>query len=200
MKTYKIRWGLECDCDAIAAIYAPYVTDSVVSFEEVAPDGEEMWKRMQKSFEKHAWLVCECEGAVAGFAYAGVHRQRKAYQWVAETSIYVHEDHRKEGVATALYNALHEVLREQGYVLTYAGMTLPNIPSKGFHENFGYEPFAVYENSGFKFGQWHSTGWWRRPLCDLPAQPQEIKTIRQLDQRWVDRVFSEAVSLMNHVE
>lgn len=193
MKTgFRIRLGQRSDCAEIAEIYAPYVTDSVVSFEEVAPDAEEMWKRMQKAFKRHAWLVCENAGRVAGFAYAGLHRQRKAYQWVAEVSIYVHPNYRKHGVATALYNALHEILHEQGYVWTYAGMTLPNPASKGFHESFGYEQFVVYENSGYKFGNWHSTGWWKCPLRELPNPPQELKTIDQLDKEWLAQAFERA--------
>lgn len=198
MRPYIIRLGRQSDCDEIAAIYAPYVTDSVVSFEEVAPDGEEMWRRMQESLKRHVWLVCEGEDGVMGFAYAGVHRQRKAYQWVTEVSIYVHPDHRKRGLATALYYALHDILGKQGYVLTYAGMTLPNPPSKGFHESFGYKQFAEYENSGYKFGNWHSTGWWKRPLRELPNPPEEIRTVEQIDREWLEETFRKAEKWLSH--
>lgn len=184
-REFNYRLGKQSDCEAIAAIYAPYVINTCVSFEEHAPQADEMWKRMQKAFEKHVWLVCEVDGAVIGFAYAGHHRERKAYQWLAEVSIYVADGFHKNGIATGLYGRLHSILKEQGFVQTYAGMTLPNPASQGFHEHFGYEQFAVYENSGYKFGAWHSTGWWKRALRQLPETPDELKNIHQLDPNWL---------------
>src|SRR3989338_6715722 len=185
------RLGKQEDCTAIAAIYAPYVTKTVVSFEERAPTSLEMWSRMQKAFEKHVWLVCELNGDVVGFAYAGHHRERKAYQWLAEVSIYVADGYHKKGIATELYARLHCLLKEQGFVQTYAGMTLPNPASQGFHEYFGYDKFAVYKDSGYKFDNWHSTGWWRRALRKLPETPEELKHISALDKAWLEKTLKD---------
>lgn len=201
MKTeFVYRLGKQADCEAIAAIYAPYVTTTAVSFEEQAPTHLEIWNRMQKAFEKHLWLVCELNGVLIGFAYAGHHRERKAYQWLAEVSIYVADGFHKKGIATGLYARLHSILKEQGFVQTYAGMTLPNPASQGFHKRFGYEEFAVYENSGFKFDQWHSTGWMKRQLRELPEKPDELKHISELDPEWLEDTLKNRTKEEIHVE
>ena len=188
---YQIRIARKEDCADMAEIYAPYVANTAVSFEETPPDADEIWTRVLKSLKKHVWLVCVCDRKVVGYAYARVHRERKAYQWVTEVSVYIHEHHRKLGIATALYNALHAVLRKQGYIQAYAGMTLPNLASKGFHENLGYVQFATYKNAGFKLGEWRDTAWWSLALTELPEVPGELKSVESLDETWLEQTFAE---------
>ena len=129
-----------------------------------------MEQRIRDVQEKHPWLVFESSGAVLGYAYASTHRARKAYQWCVEVSVYVAAAARHRGIGRALYSALFDLLRRQGMVNAYAGITLPNAASVGLHESFGFRPIGVYPRNGFKFGKWHDVGWFELRLQD-PAVP-----------------------------
>lgn len=168
------------DGDAIAAIYAPIVQDTVISFEATPPSGEQMGARVAATVPTHPWLVAERDGSVVGYAYGGAHRARAAYRWAVETSVYVHADARRAGVARTLYRALLAQLELQGFVEAFAGVTLPNDASVGFHESFGFTPVGVYRRVGFKYGAWHDVGWWQRALCEPPSDPEEPRTPTQL--------------------
>jgi L-amino acid N-acyltransferase YncA len=162
------------DAAACAAIYAPYVTDSAISFELEPPDAAEMAARMESGSRTHPWLVFERDGEVAGYAYAGVHRTRAAYRWTAEVTAYVSQVHHRGGIGRALYEELLERLRAQNFRLAVGGITLPNDGSVGLHEAVGFEPVGVYRNIGWKFGRWHDVGWWQLDLGapgDPPAEP-----------------------------
>jgi phosphinothricin acetyltransferase len=168
-----IREARAADAGQLATIYAPHVTGAVTSFELVAPDGEEFVRRMAAADDQHAWLVCERDGEVCGYAYASTHRGRAAYTWAAEVSVYIREDSRRANVARGLYVALLEVVRMQGRCVALAGITLPNPASQGFHEALGFERCATYHNIGHKLGAWHDVGWWELMLSELPDTPSE---------------------------
>ena len=121
------------------------------------------------------WLVWEEDGRVLGYAYASGHRARAAYQWCVEVSVYVHPDARRGGIARRLYTELFERLREQGFYNAYAGITLPNPASVGFHEAMGFRPIGVYPKIGYKFGRWHDVGWWSLRLRDDDEEPAPPK-------------------------
>jgi phosphinothricin acetyltransferase len=156
-----------------AAIYAPYVHDSVTSFEDRAPDGAEFARRIASISRTHPWLVAENAGELAGYAYASPHRERRAYRWAADISVYVAQHRRGAGIGTALYGALIPLLARQGMRIVCAGITLPNDASVALHESFGLEPIGVYRRIGWKAGAWHDVGWWQRELegSDPPAEP-----------------------------
>jgi len=175
----RLRLAREADAPAVRAIYAPIVTETTTSFEAEPPSVEEVARRIRTTLATHPWLVAEIGGAVVGYAYAGPHRSRTAYQWSTEVSVYVHADARRRGVARALYLALFEVLRLQGYVNAYAGITQPNAPSMSFHEAIGFEPVGVYRRVGFKHGAWHDVAWSQLRLRedDAPAPPRMLPDI-----------------------
>jgi phosphinothricin acetyltransferase len=150
-----------CDAAACAAIYAPFVADTAVSFEEAAPDAHELAARIAAA---HAWLVCERDGEVVGFAYGSRHRERAAYRWAADVSVYIDPAHQGQGVGRALYEALFERLRAQRLRIACAGITLPNPASVRLHESLGFEPVGVYRAIGWKAGAWHDVGWWQLRL------------------------------------
>lgn len=160
------------DSKACAAIYAPYVEDSPTSFEERAPEAVEIADRMEGSL---AWLVAEEEGEVVGFAYAGAHRSRPAYRWSVEVSVYVAPDRRGDGHGRRLYEMLFADLRERGFRVACAGITLPNEASVTLHEKLGFEPIGIYRKIGWKAGAWRDVGWWQLALApeaaDPPAEP-----------------------------
>jgi L-amino acid N-acyltransferase YncA len=159
------------DAAACAAIYAPHVESSPVSFEERAPDAGEMATRIEHHASSHAWLVAEREGEVLGYAYATVFNDRPAYRWSASVSVYVGEAARGEGVGRALYGALFDRLRERGFRMACAGITLPNEASVGLHEKFGFELVGVNREIGWKQGAWRDVGWYQLELSPVPEGP-----------------------------
>jgi len=168
-----IRAATERDAAACAALYAPYVTDTVISFETQPPSTAEMARRID---DAHAWFVLEDDGHVAGFAYAHRFAERAAYQWSCETSIYLERGRRRTGAGRALYETLFEHLRDNGFWRAFAGMTLPNDASAGLHRALGFEPAGVYRRVGWKHGAWHDVAWVQKDLratdgCALPPEP-----------------------------
>jgi phosphinothricin acetyltransferase len=166
-----IRLADTRDAPAVAAIYRPAVTDSVISFELEPPDGDEMARRIERVSTRTPWLVCEVAGEVVGYAYAGPHRERPAYQWSVEVSAYVRGDVRRAGVGRALYTSLFATLVVQGFRNAYAGVTLPNAGSVGLHTAAGFSPVGVYRGVGYKHGAWHDVAWLERALAPRVADP-----------------------------
>lgn len=169
----KIRVATASDADVLAAIYAPIVRDTAISFESEAPTPEEMARRIALTLETHPWLVAEREGKVAGYAYASRHRDRASYRWSVDVSAYVDERARRCGVGRALYEQLIAILKRQGFHAAFAGIALPNAPSVGLHEALGFRPIGIYKEVGFKHGAWRDVGWWRLSLSDDTAAPGE---------------------------
>lgn len=159
------------DGAACAAIYAPHVEGSAVSFEERAPNAEEMAARIERYAGSHAWLVAEQEGQVVGYAYATAFNERPAYRWSAGVSVYVAAASRSRGVGRALYEALFDRLRERGFHMACAGITLPNESSVSLHESLGFEPVGVNREIGWKQGAWRDVGWWQLELAPAGVGP-----------------------------
>jgi L-amino acid N-acyltransferase YncA len=168
--TLTVRDATPLDAPRCAEIYAPYVEETAVSFEAVAPDADEMARRIAAAAERHAWLVLEDDGRVVGYAYGGPHAARAAYRWSCEVSVYLEMARRRTGGGRALYEALLARLAERGYRMACAGMTLPNEASAGLHRAMGFEPVGTYRRIGFKDGAWHDVAWVQRELGD-PARP-----------------------------
>jgi L-amino acid N-acyltransferase YncA len=166
-----VRMAGPADATAIAAIYRPYVTDAATSFEIDPPDAGEMTRRMDALASFAPWLVYEHQQEVLGYAYASPHRDRAAYRWSVDVTVYVRGDRHRRGVGRALYRTLLPLLALQGFCVAHAGITLPNAGSVGLHQSLGFDPVGVYPAVGWKQGAWHDVGWWRRPLADLPAAP-----------------------------
>lgn len=153
------------DAAACAAIYAPHVEDSPVSFEERAPDAAELGARIQRYGASHAWLVAERDGRVLGYAYATAFNERPAYRWSASVSVYIAAEAQRSGVGRALYEALFARLREHGFRSACAGITLPNEASVGLHESLGFERIGINRGIGWKHGAWHDVGWFQLELA-----------------------------------
>ncbi|WP_457388951.1 arsinothricin resistance N-acetyltransferase ArsN1 family B [Roseateles sp. P5_E1] len=177
----KIRTAAPEDGAAVAAIYAPIVAHTSISFETEPPDAQEMRSRIEKTLASLPWLVAEdATGAICGYAYASKHRERAAYQWSVDTTVYVREDTRGQGVGRALYEKLLPLLAELGYFQAFAGIALPNAGSVGLHEAIGFEALGVYRNVGYKNGEWRDVGWWQKALRPLetPSTPQAFSAPR----------------------
>jgi L-amino acid N-acyltransferase YncA len=181
-----IRIATKADASEVAAIYRPYVEQTVISFEVDPPDDVEMARRIGKTLETHPWLVGVEAGRVVGYAYATAHKTRAAYRWAADVSVYIQQDAHRRGLGRGLYTALFELLRTQGIVNAYAGITLPNPKSVGLHEALGFVVVGVYERVGFKFCAWHDVGWWQlalQPHSPAPAEPRRCQDVPDDDRR-----------------
>jgi L-amino acid N-acyltransferase YncA len=167
-----VRDGTADDAAACAAIYAPYVLDTAVSFETVPPPAEEMARRISAAGCNHAWLVAQDAQGVVGYAYGGPFAARAAYAWSCEVSVYVELGRGRNGVGRVLYEALFERLGGLGFRMAAAGMTLPNDASAGFHRAMGFEPVGTYRRIGWKDGAWHDVAWAQRALGPSAAAPR----------------------------
>jgi L-amino acid N-acyltransferase YncA len=170
-----IRDASERDAEACAAIYAPYVTDTAVSFERVPPSAAEMAARIAGAAEAHAWLVLEHEGTVVGYAYGGPFKAREAYRWSCEVSVYLAQGQHRRGGGRALYEALFERLAARGFRTVVAGMTLPNDASVALHRSLGFEPVGTYRRIGWKFGEWRDVSWAQRTIGNEDGPPAELR-------------------------
>jgi L-amino acid N-acyltransferase YncA len=170
-----IRLANREDASQVAAIYRPFCEENSVSFETDAPDAVEMAARIERANRRYAWLVDEVDGAVAGYAYASPHRERAAYRWVVEVTVYIHERFRGRGVGRGLYTELFARLRGQGLFKAYAGILVPNPASQAFHESMGFTLVGIYRKIGYKLGAWRDVAWWQLellPEVDSPAEPR----------------------------
>ncbi len=170
----RIRIVQPSDATGILDIYAPYIQNTSFTFETEVPSINEFSERIRQYLVQYPWLVAEIDGKIAGYAYAVRYRERTAYQWSVESSIYIHDDHQRSGIATMLYSVLFEMLKAQGFRNVYAVINLPNDRSVAFHEKCGFTYFATYEQVGYKLGKWKNVGWWRlilNPFNNEPAAP-----------------------------
>lgn len=166
-----IRFATLNDASGILTIYAPFITSSTVSFEYEVPTVAEFAGRIQTIQQQYPYLVAETNERISGYAYASKHRDRTAYQWSVETSVYIHPDGHRQGIARQLYTTLFDLLRQQGYYSAYAGITLPNLKSEAFHRTMGFEPVGVYKNIGYKMGAWHDVAWFQKPIQPYQVDP-----------------------------
>lgn len=161
-----IRSARREDAAELAAIYAPYVLHTAITFEFEPPTPEEFLHRMEGVMERYPYLAAEENGRILGYCYASRFKNRPAYDWSVETSIYVREDCRRRGVGAALYARLEELLKRQGVVNLEACIALPEVEdetltldSVRFHSALGYREVGRFLNSGCKGGRWYHMVW-----------------------------------------
>ena len=192
-----IRLARPTDAAGILAIYAPYIANTSFTFETETPTESEFASRIASYLENWPWFVCEAEGQIAGYAYASRYRERVAYQWSVECSVYIHDDHHRSGIARALYTALFSILKRQGYRNVYAVINLPNERSVAFHENMGFHWFATYEQVGYKLGQWKNVGWWRLVINEFGYDPVPVIPFSQMDLSLLPDLLEDVTGLLN---
>jgi L-amino acid N-acyltransferase YncA len=191
-----LRIATPADAEGILNIYAPYIENTSFTFETEVPSVNDFAERINTYLINWPWLVYEMDGVIAGYAYAGRYRERTAYQWGVESSIYMHDDFQKTGIAYALYSALFEILKIQGFRNIYAVINLPNDKSVKFHEKFGFSYFATYENVGYKLGKWKNVGWWQLSINEYGEEPNAPIKFSELDKEFLPALFAEKSKLL----
>lgn len=178
----EIRVATPDDADALLVVYAPYVTDTAISFECEVPTVEEFRRRIARTFERYPYLVALQDGKIAGYAYAGPFVGRAAYDWSVETSIYVARHARRAGLGRALYTALENILREMGVLNLNACIGYPKkedeyltTNSVDYHRHLGYAWVGRFHDSGCKFGRWYDMVWMEKIIGNHPDNPEPIR-------------------------
>ncbi len=170
-----VRLATEADAAGCLAVYAPYVRETAVTFETEPPTVEELARRIAAAQRHSSWWVADVAGHVAGYAYATRFRDRAAYDWAAEVTVYVDAAFHRRQLARQLYGALLDGLIQQGFCAALAGIALPNEASVRLHEGFGFRQVGLLPNVGFKHGRWHDVGWWHRQLAPPTSPPPVVK-------------------------
>ena len=166
------------DAAAIAAIYAPFVTDTAVTFETEPVSAAGIGGRMRAAAGLYPWLVAIDEAdAVTGYAYATRFRERAAYRFAVETTVYVDPRAQRRGIASTLYRSLLDTLAAQGFTQALGVITIPNEPSIRFHEAMGFARAGVFRQVGYKLGAWHDVGYWQRPLAPATVPAPEPRPV-----------------------
>jgi L-amino acid N-acyltransferase YncA len=177
---FSIRLIRDSDATAVLNIYKPYVLDTAISFEYDPPSELEFLQRIKTIASEYPWLVCLEGEKILGYAYASRHRARTAYDWSAESTVYMLADQQRKGFARILYETVFEILRLQGYFNVYAGITLPNEKSVGFHRALGFNEIGTYKNIGYKLGHWHDTYWMQLSLAEHIHDPSFPKKMNEI--------------------
>jgi len=184
-----IRIADAADAAQIHAIYAPSVIHGVATFETALPGVPAMRERIVQRLAQYPWLVWESRGEILAYAYASRFRERAAYDWIAETSIYVREDAQRQGIARRLYGVLLEAMRLQGINQAVGVITLPGGPSVRMHEAMGFTPAGVWRQSGYKLGRWWDVGVWQKTLQTPAESPAPVLPFAE----WRDSPASQAL-------
>lgn len=192
-----LRIATPADGDALSEIYAYYVNTSAISYEYVAPTAEEFSHRIAHKLESYPYIAALLDGVPVGYAYASRFRERAAYDWCVELSVYVSRHCHARGIGTALYTALLELLRMQGVVAAYSAVTPPNDASFALHKRLGFEQVGYFHASGYKMGQWWDLCWFEKLLCPLTDRHDPIIPFPRLDKAAVEQVLNDSLTKRN---
>ncbi len=160
----KIRTANVTDSDAILSIYAPFITDTFVSFETEVPSSESFKKRVAAISNGYPFFVCEENGEVLGYAYASAHGERAAYYLSVNVSVYISPSHHGKGIGKALYIRLLDELSRRGFHRAYAAIALPNEKSIKLHTSLGFTHVGTFHEAGYKFRRWIDLAWYEKGL------------------------------------
>lgn len=198
MRKYTIRFAREVDAVEIMGIYEPYIKETAITFECETPSINEFRNRIREILIEYPYLVCLVDGRIAGYAYAHRQRERAAYQWNAELSVYIDKSHLRYGMGKALYSALIEILKLQNIQNVYGVVTSPNQNSEKLHEYFGFKKLGVCHNTGYKYGAWHDVMWFEKAIGDHELEPKPFLSIKGIDENAIIEILNIHCDMINH--
>ena len=187
MEGITIRTAVLQDAEALLEIYAPYVVNTAITFEYYVPTSEEFAGRMSNVLRRYPYLVAEVDGELAGYAYTGPFKERAAYDWAVETTVYVKEDMKKHGIGRALYEALEKTLAAQGILNLNACIAFPEkedeyltTDSVKFHKKMGFKEVGRFHKCGCKFGRWYDMVWMEKHIGTHEENPAEVRSFAEV--------------------
>ncbi len=175
-----IRQATAEDSAEILKIYSRYITETAYTFEIEPPSLSDFTKRVAAIVDYHPYLLYVCDEKIVGFAYACTHRERLAYRFDVDVSIYLDMDYKGFGIGTKLYNMMFNILKAQGFYNVFSAITVPNLPSEALHKKFGFSEIGIFNNTGYKFGSWHGVRWLQKVLREYDATPAQTISVRNL--------------------
>lgn len=184
------RFATECDYAAMLEIYSPYVENTLVSFEYVAPTLQQFSARMSALCGVHPIILCEQDQKVVGYAYSSPAFERRAYSWCADISVYVRADKCGKGVGSALTCALCEMLKELGYRKVYALITEGNMRSIAMHEKCAFKEVAFFPEQGYKHGKWIGVHWLEKTLNGCEVCLSFPKAVNSLPEEILNKILN----------
>lgn len=197
MSTVHFRRATEDDVVSILAIYAPYVTDSAITFEYDVPSEEEFRQRIRTISAEYPYFVCESDGQIIGYAYAHRHMERAAYQWNAEISIYIRQGFTGKGFGKTMCQTLIDILRLQGIRNVFSCVTIPNERSAHLHHSMEFSTEGIFQNAGYKCGKWQTIAWFRKNIAPYTNEPAPFLPISRIDRQLIDSILEKnAASLL----
>ncbi|BCX79218.1 GNAT family N-acetyltransferase [Campylobacter sp. 19-13652] len=184
------------DAGQIAQIYSYYVKNTAITFDYEAPDESAIGEQIKATLRQYPFIVAKEQGRVVGYAYASKLKNRQAYDWAVESSIYLPNTHISSGIGSALYDVLEGLLRAQGVASVFAciaaGHELEQSASILFHARRGFSEVGRWLGCGFKFNRWYDVIWMQKQLCDPGDSPKEPKPILELEARRLSDILGGA--------
>lgn len=191
-----LRTARLSDAERLVEIYAPYVTDTAITFEYEVPSVEEFRSRIEKTLGKYPYIVAEQNGRIMGYAYASAFARRAAYNWSVELSIYLDMEIRRQGIGGRLYQAMEEILKEMHILNMNACISWPKAEdeyltknSVQFHEHMGFRLAGEFHDSGYKFGRWYNVVWMEKMIGDHPENPKPVRTFPEIREKFTGNLL-----------
>ena len=190
LKDIKFRNVQLSDAKQLLEIYAPYVTDTAITFEYDVPSLEEFTERIKNISSEYPYIVCTYKDKIVGYAYAHRYMERAAYQWNVESTIYLDMNYKSLGIGRMLYTKLVELLKLQNIENVYACITTENEKSVKFHEKIGFKFIGIYPDTGYKFERWYDITWLGIRISDKNQKPKAIKNINDVEQDKINGILT----------
>lgn len=189
--SYKIRQVQLSDAEQILRVYAPFITDTCISFEYVVPNLEEFTKRIETISNEYPYLVLEEDGEIVGYAYAHRYLERVAYSWDVEVTIYLAPQVQGKGLGVILYGALEKLMALQNIKNLYSCITGDNVHSIEMHHAIGYELVGTFPKAGFKHDRWLDVVWMAKVIGEKESAPQAFVKFTEVEASAVEKVLVE---------
>lgn len=191
MKQSTVRAAVPEDAEVLLEIYRPYVEKTAITFEVEVPTPEEFRERIRRVLRRYPYLVAERDGEIVGYAYAGPFKERAAYDWAVETTVYVREDRKRMGIGKELYAALERALTLQKILNVNACIAYPETEdayltrdSVQFHEHMGYKTVGEFHQCGYKFRRWYNMVWMEKFLGEHRENQEPVKPFAEIWEEW----------------
>lgn len=184
-----LRFAAPTDAAALLRIYEAYIA-TPITFEDTLPSEHAFAQRIREISAVYPYLVWTQDDEICGYAYAHRFRERAAYGWSAELSVYLAPAWQSQGIGKRLYAALMTLLRLQGVTMLYGGVTTPNPKSEGLHLSMGFSPVGTFHHAGYKCGAWHDVSWFECAIGGCATTPTPLAAIGTLPVELVGQVLT----------